>query len=82
MIALRTADGGTVLEDRTDRRGYRVCIAELAEENPFGGPLTGVDIYEHKQSDQHRTRRIGIWLCGYSLTGAALCIQIAHCHKP
>ena len=36
MIALRTADGGTVLEDRTDRRGYRVCIAELAEENPFG----------------------------------------------
>jgi len=28
--------GGTVLEDRTDRRRYRVCIAELAEENPFG----------------------------------------------
>jgi hypothetical protein len=36
MIALRAGDGGTVLEDRTDRRGYRVCIAELAEENRFG----------------------------------------------
>jgi hypothetical protein len=28
--------GGAVLEDRTDSRGYRVSIAELAEENPFG----------------------------------------------
>jgi hypothetical protein len=30
--------GDTVLEDRTDRRRYRVCIAELAEENRSAWP--------------------------------------------
>jgi hypothetical protein len=74
--------GDTVLEGRTIQTSMPRLFSELAEETARRGPLTGIDIYEQKESDQHGTRRIGIWLCGYGPTGAALCIQIALCHKP